>query len=68
MHIHHREKAIKNFIEYVNQANGDICLDLKEKHRLRDKEAGELIKNHGKSEKEKDLTKLEKHTRDKNSK
>lgn len=60
-----REKAIRNFMEYVNEANGDVCLDMKEKRRLIDKEAGIIIKNLCKIDQATDLQKLDKLTRDK---
>ena len=39
------KKAVKGFIEYVNEVNNDACLDLEEKYRIADDEAREIIKN-----------------------
>ncbi|MHB8157219.1 MAG: REP-associated tyrosine transposase [Desulfocucumaceae bacterium] len=39
-----KEKAIKNFIHYNNEANDDVCLEIEEKHRITDEEARNIIK------------------------
>jgi len=39
-----KEKAIKNFIHYNNEANDDVCLEMEEKHRITDEEARNIIK------------------------
>ncbi|SNT17697.1 REP element-mobilizing transposase RayT [Anaerovirgula multivorans] len=39
-----KEKAIKRFIEYNNELNNDICLDINENKRMIDQEAREIIR------------------------
>jgi len=43
--IINKEKAIKDFIEYVNNDNEDECLEINEKRGLTDEEAIKIIKN-----------------------
>ncbi len=40
-----KEKALKSFIEYINQENGDECMDMPEKWQLTDDEALKIIKS-----------------------
>lgn len=39
------EKAKKNFIEYVEKPDDAVCLDIEEKHRISDKDAGKIIRD-----------------------
>lgn len=40
-----REEAKKKFVEFISKPNESICLDVEEKHRLKDEEARNIIKN-----------------------
>jgi REP element-mobilizing transposase RayT len=39
-----REQSKRNFIEYNNEINDNVCLDIEEKHIVKDAEAREIIK------------------------
>jgi len=39
-----REKSIKIFCQFNNEANDDICLDIEEKYRINDEEARDIIR------------------------
>ncbi len=41
-----RERAVRSFIEYMNEANDDKCLDMPEKRQLTDEVARKIIKDH----------------------
>lgn len=41
-----RGEAVRSFIEYINKANDDKCLDMLEKRQLTDEEAKKIIKDH----------------------
>lgn len=41
-----RKEAVRSFIEYINKANDDKCLDMLEKRQLTDEEAKKIIKDH----------------------
>lgn len=58
------EKAIDEFIEYVNQGNDDSCLDAFLKIKKTDKEAREIIKKVSRLENIKELSNIEKVNRD----
>lgn len=55
-----REKAIKIFVEHVSKPNGDVCLDMEEKHRIMDEEARAIINNLCRVNNAADLQKLDK--------
>ncbi len=38
-----RKKALKLFIEYLNESNNDICLEVEDKRKITDTEAKEII-------------------------
>lgn len=54
-----REKAIENFIEYINRENYDVCLEIAEKRQISDEEAINIIKKLCKIDHVIDLQKLE---------
>ena len=58
-----REKAVKNFIEYINQENGDECMDMPEKRQLTDDEAMKIIKYYCKIEQAIDIQNFDKQKR-----
>ncbi len=58
-----REKAVKNFIEYINQENGDECMDMPEKRQLTDDEAMKIIKYYCKIEQTIDIQNFDKQKR-----
>jgi Mg/Co/Ni transporter MgtE len=58
-----REEAIQRFIEYNNEVNDYICLDMEEKHQIVDEEARNIIKEVCKVQITGDLQKLEIGTR-----
>lgn len=60
-----REKAVESFIEYINKPNDDASFDLEEKHSIKDKDAGVLIKSLCKSNNVTDMQKLDIHMRNK---
>ncbi len=39
-----KETAVERFIQYNNELNADLCLEIEEKHRLTDAEARNIIK------------------------
>ncbi|WP_242846969.1 hypothetical protein [Clostridium aceticum] len=41
-----REKAVRKFIEYINQDNDDKCLEIKESRQITDHDAINIIKDH----------------------
>ncbi len=41
-----KERALRSFIEYINQENDDKCLDMPEKRQLTDEDAKKIIKDH----------------------
>ena len=58
-----REKAIQRFIEYNNEVNGYLCLDIGEKHHIADEEARNIIEKVCKIQNASDIQKLEIGTR-----
>lgn len=58
-----REKAIQSFVEYNNEVNDYICLDMEEKHQITDEEARKIIKKVCKMQHTGDLQNLEIATR-----
>ncbi|MCF8012376.1 MAG: transposase [Clostridiales bacterium] len=54
-----REKAVRNFIEYINKENNDECLDIHEKRKLTDNDARKVIKDHCKVDHAMDLQKFD---------
>lgn len=54
-----REKAVRSFIEYINKANDDKCLDMPEKRQLTDEDAKKIIQDHCHVEHVLDLQKFE---------
>lgn len=63
-----RVKALKGFIQYHQEANDDICLDLVEKQKVTDAEAREIIKKVCELHNACDLRKLDIHRRNANLK
>lgn len=59
-----REKAIRNFIGFVNMENDDQCLDIEEGKRVTDDEAGKIIRKHCGLGNAADLQKIDKVKRD----
>ena len=39
-----REKAVRKFVEFNNEAGQETCLDIEEQYRITDQEAGQIIK------------------------
>ncbi len=54
-----REKALKKFIQYNDEMNKDLCLEIEEKHRKTDEEARDVIKQLCKVQKASELQELE---------
>jgi len=59
-----REKAVKNFIEYINKENSDECMDMPEKRQLTDEEAMKIIELYCNVKNGIDLQKIEIEKRD----
>lgn len=59
-----RERAVRNFIEYINKENDDECMDIAEKRRLTDEDAIKIIKAHCKIANALDLQKFDIKIRD----
>lgn len=58
-----RQKALRNFIDFNNELNDDICLDIENKNRATDEEARTIIKKICKVEAATDLQKFDVSTR-----
>ena len=54
-----KEMAVERFIQYNNELNADLCLEIEEKHRLTDAEARKIIKQKYSLENATDLQKLD---------
>lgn len=54
-----KEKAIKIFMQYNNEVNDNVCLDIEEKHRIMDEEARNIVKRVCKVRNASDLQKLD---------
>lgn len=54
-----RERAVKSFIEFINEPNDDICLEISEKHRITDEEARTIVKDLCKVNNATDMQKFE---------
>jgi len=59
------EKAEKMFVEYMNEANDDLCLDITGKKRLTDEEAKNIIITVGKLKSCQDMQNIDKEKREK---
>ena len=54
-----REKAVRNFIKYISEANDDVCLEISEKRQVTDEDARNIIKRLCKVNHATDLQKFE---------
>lgn len=60
-----REKAVRKFVEFNNEAGQETCLDIEEQYRITDQEAGQIIKKVFKLEYVKEIQNFEPIERDK---
>ena len=58
-----KEKAVKSFIDYINQENNDECLEISQKQRLTDNYARKVIKKYCKISHETEIQKFDIETR-----
>ena len=59
-----RKKGLEKFLEYINTQNDDKCMEINDKHSIRDDDARKIIKVHCKVDQGIELQKLDTHERD----